>query len=593
MPHRPYNSLQKENILANNQLAFSVGEQQLDIPALLDAEDMVELTVPDKLSVATYLIQYFNYFKDKTPISSGRGHATTPNAEMPPSPKRTKVDNIGPVSTPVPPQGKQQAVTRKPLQENGENKMETGVVRAPAHAPKSVPPPANNYVTAPKTALQTPSWKQSPIVPAASLSPAGKKAPDAVTPISTSAKTASASASERAPTASEKAQAATHISSFLSGFQSRPQQQRFPKLQENKPTPPATPVTGLSAKQDNPAAGGSAPVFTPGPADTKTSSTGTKTSVTGLGTGTAATRNNFPSKLHSSEAAPTDSGSVVVSKTAATNAALRNATTHTGSTAHTISSEPKKKEEEKRKEEAGSVVTRWTLQQAKTPPAVEAQPTATAQASLPEQKSSSSSSSPGGKKASRRRPKFHTQAQAVSPASSTTSATAATPTSATTTSTSTASSVQASHTHQSLTPSNTSAEAAVTASKPSTAKSMSVAAASLTTKAAIASSTTDPKPTVTTVVMAVPNASKMDATPPHVAMATTTTVTTSTTETKKSGPGLISAAGPHANPPQQKHLLVAEEAEKVIKKDLVTCNCLILMFFLALVLALLVSVIQQ
>lgn len=57
-------TLDKSKVLENNALAFGVAEDMLELPALLDPQDMADGDEPDKFSVVTYVSQFYHLFKD-------------------------------------------------------------------------------------------------------------------------------------------------------------------------------------------------------------------------------------------------------------------------------------------------------------------------------------------------------------------------------------------------------------------------------------------------------------------------------------------------------------------------------------------------
>jgi len=59
-----FDNLSADNVYFNNSLAFNIAENILGIPSLLDPQDMVDLMVPDRYSIITYVSQFYHKFKD-------------------------------------------------------------------------------------------------------------------------------------------------------------------------------------------------------------------------------------------------------------------------------------------------------------------------------------------------------------------------------------------------------------------------------------------------------------------------------------------------------------------------------------------------
>lgn len=62
-----FDSLNEEDAVRNNQLAFDIAEREFGIPPVTTGEEMVSAGEPDKLNIVMYLSKFYELFRG-TPL---------------------------------------------------------------------------------------------------------------------------------------------------------------------------------------------------------------------------------------------------------------------------------------------------------------------------------------------------------------------------------------------------------------------------------------------------------------------------------------------------------------------------------------------
>ncbi|XP_035219967.1 F-actin-monooxygenase MICAL2-like isoform X2 [Stegodyphus dumicola] len=81
-------ALDPENVAKNNQLAFDICEKELGIPPVMTGQEMAECSVPDKLTMVSYISQVYESFRGEIPvigypkINANEERTASPNKQL-------------------------------------------------------------------------------------------------------------------------------------------------------------------------------------------------------------------------------------------------------------------------------------------------------------------------------------------------------------------------------------------------------------------------------------------------------------------------------------------------------------------------------